>query len=130
MLNNPKYPNLELIEYQFKQLLSKDKDWRNKVDDIKSKNKFLQPSFDVIVFAQIWGSICTAFDVCDDGMTVLSGQSMTKAYTVIIKETLTETYGIFVDGKPCYMVDNPSDKFYEDLSKRNMKGLSQAKKFY
>lgn len=132
-MGNPTYPNLELIEYQFKALLEKSEDWRNKVDEKKKKGEFpqfLQPSFDVIVFSQIWGSACTAFDLCKDGTASISGQSMTKEYTVVIKETLTDTYGIFVGGKPCYMVDNPKDEFYKDLSTRNMKSLSQAKKFY
>lgn len=133
MLDNPVYPNLELIEYQFRQALGKSEDWKNKVDEMRKKSEFpqfLQPSFDVIVFSQIWGSTCTAFDVCEDGTASIGGQAITRTYTVVIKETLTETYGIFVGGKPCYMVDNPNDEFYKDLSERNMKSLSQAKKFY
>lgn len=31
MLNNPKYPNLELIEYKFKQYLNENKEWKEKV---------------------------------------------------------------------------------------------------
>lgn len=130
MFSNPKYPNLELIEYQFKQELSKNKEWKDKVSEMKKQDKYLSVDFDVIVFSQIWGSTITAFDVHEDGTPTLGGQAMTKAYTVVIKETLTETYGIFVDGKPCYLVNNANDAFYSDLSKRNLKSLSQAKKCY
>lgn len=130
MLSNQKYPNLELIEYQFKQELSKNKEWQDKVVDMKKQNKYLSVDFDVIVFSQIWGSTNTAFDVCEDGTPTIVGQAMTRAYTVVIKETLTETYGIFVDSKPCYMVDNANDEFYNDLAERNLKSLSQARKCY
>lgn len=133
MFDKPTYPNLELIEYQFRQALGKSEDWKNKVDEIRKRSEFpqfIQPGFDVVVFSQTWGSTCTAFDRCKDGTAAVGGNAMTRAYTVVIKETLTETYGIFVDGRPCYMVDNPSGEFYRDLSERNMKSFSQAKKFY
>lgn len=133
MLSNPKYPNLELIEYKFKQHLNANEDWKEKFNKLKEKSEFprlLQPEFDVIVFSQIWGSTCTAFDVCKDGTPTMDGQSMTKAYTVVIKETLTDTFGVFVDDKPCYVVDNATEEFYKDLSERNMKSLSMARKSY
>ena len=133
MLNNPKYPNLELIEYKFKQYLNENKEWKEKVKKIKEKSEFpqfLQPDFDVIVFSQIWGSTYTAFDICKDGSPAMGGQAMTRAYTVVIKETLTNTFGVFVDDKPCYVVDNATDEFYKDLSERNVKSLSMARKNY
>lgn len=133
MLSNPKYPNLELIEYKFKQHLNECEEWKNKIKEIKAKSDFpqlLSPDFDVIVFSQIWGSTCTAFDVCEDGTATMAGQAMTRAYTVVIKETLTDTFGVFIDDKPCYVVDNATDEFYKDLSERNMKSLSMARKSY
>lgn len=39
---------------------------------------------------------------------------------------LTDTFGVFVDDKPCYVVDNATDEFYKDLNERNLKSLSQA----
>ena len=125
-----KYPNLELIEYKFRQLLNRDEEWKKKVRDAREKNRHIYPDYEAIVFPQIWGSTNTAFDVCKDGSPAIGGCAMTKAYTVVVKETLTETYGIFVDGEACYMVDNPSDEFYKDLSERNMKSLSEAKDVY
>lgn len=130
MLGNPKYPNLELMEYQFKQLLNADKDWKEKIEKQKEKNKHVFLDFDVIVFSQIWGSTNTAFDICKDGSPTVGGSAMTKAYTVVIKETLTETYGVFIDNRPCYTVSNPTDEFYKDLSERKMKSLSRAKGSY
>nr|DAK01111.1 MAG TPA: hypothetical protein [Caudoviricetes sp.] len=130
MSYNVKYPNLELLVYQFKQMLNQDEKWVEKIKEIKKKNPYTFPEFDIIVFPQIWGSTSTAFDICEDGSPAIGGCAMTKAYTVVIEETLTETYGVFVDDKPCYMVDNPSDEFYRNLSERNMKSLSAAKKSY
>ena len=129
-LYNVKYPNLELLIYQFKQMLEQDEKWVERIKESKKKNPYMFPEFDVIVFPQLWGSTSTAFDICKDGSPAIGGCAMTKAYTVVIEETLTETYGVFVDNKPCYMVDNPSDEFYQNLSERNMKSLSAAKKSY
>lgn len=125
-----KYPNLELIEYKFKQMLFDDEEWKKKAKKLRDTNKYLYPDFDVIVFSQIWGSTCTAFDVCEDGSAAMGGQAMTKAYTVVIKETITETYGVFINDKPCYKVTDAKDEFYSDLAERNMKSLSLARKFY
>lgn len=130
MLSNPKYPNLELMEYQFKQVLSTDKNWKEKVSKLKEKNKYLCIDFDIIVFSQIWGSTNTAFDVCKNGMPVIGGQAMTRAYTVVIKESMTGIYGVFIDNTLCYIVNNATDEFYKDLSERNMKSFSEASRFY
>ena len=129
-LYNVKYPNLELIEYKFRQILNDDEEWKKKVMEAREKNRYICPDYEAIVFPQVWGSTNTAFDVCEDGSPVIGGCAMTKAYTVVVKETLTETYGVFVDDKACYIVDNPSNEFYKDLSERNMKSLSEAKKAY
>lgn len=130
MSNYPAYPNLELIEYQFRQALNKHKEWKDKVEKWKKKDRHRSIGFDVTVFSQVWANTGTAFDICEDGTPAVSGQAFTKAYTVVIEETLTETYGVFVDGKPCYIVDEANDEFYKDFSERNLKSLSQAKKFY
>ncbi len=129
-LYNVKYPNLELLVYQFKQVLNQDGEWVGKIKAAREERRHVFPEFDVTVFPQIWGSTSTAFDVCEDGSLALGGSAMTKAYTVVVKETLTETYGVFVDDRLCYIVDNPSSEFYKDLSDRNMKRLSEAKKAY
>ena len=131
MIGNPKYPNLELIEYKFKQYLYTDDEWKEKVKKLKEGSKFprfLQLDFDVNVFSQTWGSTNTAFDICKDGSPAIGGSAMTKAYTVVIREDLTETYGVFVDEKLCYVVSNATEEFYKDLSERSMESLSTARK--
>ncbi len=129
-LSNPNYPNLELIEYQFLQLLNKDDVWKQKVRALQTENRFLKPDFSVTVFSQIWGSTCTAFDVMPDGSPTMGGAAMTREYTVVIEETLTKTFGVFVGGRPCYMVSDAPDEFYADLAEKNMASLGRARKRY
>ena len=125
---NPKYPNLELLEHIFKEYLQRDNEWKTKWDAIKSVRKVLE--IDVEVFPQVWGSTCTAFDILPDGSAAIGGCAMTKAYTVVFVEHLTETYGVFVDGKPCYMVKDANEAFYNDLASRNIASLKMAKERY
>lgn len=42
----------------------------------------------------------------------------------------TDTYCVFFGDRPCYKVDNPSNEFYEDMTKRQMASLSRAKNRY
>lgn len=124
------YPNLELMEYMFKQTLASDDEWKKKFEEIKKERKYALLEIDVKVFPQIWGSTCTAFDVMKDGSPTMGGCAMTKAYTAVFHEHLTDTYVVFVDGKPCYKVDNAPPVFYEDLESCKMKSLSAANKYY
>lgn len=129
-LMNPKYPNLELIEYKFMQMLSKDEEWKKKVDELKSQNRYLRPDFSVTVFSQMWGSTCTAFDVMPDGSSAIGGCAMTREYTTVIEETLTNTFCVFIGDRPCYKVSDAPDEFYTDLAEKSMASLSVAKKRY
>lgn len=129
-LTNISVPNLELIVYRFREALLKDDEFREKVRILRENNKYLFIDFDVKVFSQIWGSTNTAFDVNDNGQATVGGCAMTKAYTVIVKETLTSTYGVFVDNKPCYIVTEPTQKFFDDLNNCNMASRSEAKRLY
>lgn len=124
------YPNLELMEYIFKQTLASDEEWKKKFEEIKKEKKYAFLDIDVKVFPQIWGSTCTAFDVMKDGSPAIGGCAMTKAYTAVFHERLTDTYAVFVDDKPCYKVDDAPPVFFEDLKNCNMKSLSEAKKCY
>lgn len=131
---NTKYPNLELMEYKFRQILNKNEKWISKIRAYKEKNpstaRYVLPEFDITVFSQVWGSTITAYDVCPDGSPAIGGCAMTKAYTVVIEEKLTRTFGVFVDDQFCYIVLDPSDAFYEDLKNHDIASISRAKKSY
>ena len=125
-------PNLELLEYQATLDAKKNK---NLMDTLKKhyekqgfKNVFI--NLDVEVFPQTWGSTCTAFDVCSDGSPAIGGCAMTKAYTCVFHEPISNTYFVFVDGRICYQVDNATPKFLKDLKNRNLEPLSMAREVY
>lgn len=129
-LSNPKYPNLELIEYKFLQGLHGDEKWKKRVMELQALDRNLRPEFTVTVFPQMWGSTNTAFDVMPDGSPAMGGCVMTTAYTTVIQETLTGTYGVFIGNKLCYVVSDATKEFYNDLAERSMACLSVARKRY
>lgn len=126
----PSLPNLNDMCFFMINYLLKNKKSQDKLNSIKEKCKFVNLDFDITMFPQIWGSTCTAFDILPNGEPVWGGSAMTKAYTVIIHEFTTDTYGVFIDDKPCYIVTDPTEMFYEDLKNKNMKSLSNSLKYY
>lgn len=51
---------------------------------------------------------------------------MTKEYTIIIHEIVTDMYMIFFGNRPAYIVYDPKEAFYEDLKNRNMASKSES----
>lgn len=127
---NPTPPNLELLLYKAQQLLSHDGEFIAALKKQKETHKYVSVDFDVIVFSQMWGNTCTGFDVCQDGSPAIGGCAMTKEYTTVVHELVTDCYCVFFGDKACYKVTNANENFYEDLSKRSMASLSEAKKRY
>lgn len=127
---NARYPNLELLEYKARVALSNDDEFMKIIDEKRKNRKYVFVEMDAMVFPQTWGSTCTGFDVTEDRSPALGGCAMTKEYTTVFHELLTDTYIIFFGEKICYKVANANTEFYEDLQKRRMASLSEAKKRY
>ena len=127
---HPQYPNLELIEYKAKQFLFGSEEFAEKLSKIRETNKYAAPDFDATVFPQWWGSTCTGFDVMPDGSPAFGGCAMTKEYTTVIHELLTDTYFVFFGDRPCYSVTNANKDFIKDLKGCQMASLSESKKRY
>lgn len=127
---NARYPNLELLEYKAIRHLSRDKEFVRILDEKKRNNKYTHVEIEAVMFPQIWGSTCTGFDVTENGSPTLGGCAMTKEYTTVLHELVTDTYIIFFGEKMCYEVTNANAEFYEDLQKRRMASLSEAKRRY
>ncbi len=127
---NARYPNLELLEYKARAALSRDEEFLKIFEEKKKNKKYVYAEIDAVVFPQIWGSTCTGFDVTEDGSPAWGGCAMTKEYTTVLHELLTDTYIIFFGEKMCYKVTNANAEFYEDLQKRQMASLSEAKRRY
>ena len=108
-----KYPCLPLIQERF---------W-NKIKDsalyYTEGEKRIYPEFDVIVFSQIWGSTALGFDG-------IGGQAMTSAYTTVIQEEIMGVYGVFFGNSLAYIIENPSDEFFEDIKRFNMKPVNKC----
>lgn len=129
-LYNAALPNLELLLYKAQQLLAHDEEFLKTFKEQKDKLNHLSVDFDVIVFSQVWGNTCTGFDVTSDGSPAIGGCAMTKEYTTVIHETVTDCYCVFFGDRPCYKVTNANQNFHEDLMKRQMASLSEAKERY
>lgn len=127
---NTRYPNLELLEYKARAELSSDEEFLKIFEEMKKNTKYVYAEIDAVMFPQIWGSTCTGFDVNEDGSPAWGGCAMTKEYTTVLHELLTDTYIIFFGEKMCYKVTNANAEFYEDLQKRQMASLSEAKRRY
>lgn len=127
----PSYPNLELMEYKAFIAFKDNEELLKKFEEAKEKRRrFAGFDFVAEVFTQMWGSTCTAFDVCEDGSPAIGGCAMTEAYTVVIHERLTDTYFVFVNNKLCYYVENANQTFLDDLKEHRIKPLSEAKNVY
>ena len=127
---NARYPNLELLEYKARVALSKDEEFLKNFEAKRKDNKYVYSEIAAVVFPQIWGSTCTGFDVTEDGSPTLGGCAMTKEYTTVLHELATDIYIIFFGEKMCYKVTNANVEFFEDLKKRHMASLSEAKRRY
>lgn len=121
-----KYPNLESLEHQMDLALSKNTEFLKKLQLIdKSKCEI-----EVTVFPQLWGNTCTGFDITENGKSIISQSIITKEYTSVFHELLTNTWCIFFGNKLCYIITDPNEKFYKDLSEKHMASLSEAKQKY
>lgn len=129
-LYNAAVPNLELLLYKAQQLLAHDEEFIKALQKLKDELNHLTVDFDVIVFSQVWGNTCTGFDITPDGSPTIGGCAMTKEYTTVIHETVTDCYCVFFGDRPCYKVTNANQNFHEDLMKRQMASLSEAKERY
>lgn len=127
---NARYPNLELLEYKARVALSSDEEFMKIFEERKKNKKYVYAEIDAVMFPQIWSSTCTGFDVTEDGSPAWGGSAMTKEYTTVLHELITDTYIIFFGEKICYKVTNANAEFYEDLQKRRMASLSEAKRRY
>lgn len=127
----PKYPNLELLEFKARQILAKDEAFTEKMQAAQKQQKFISLYLDAQVFPQIWGSTCMGFDVMADGSPAIGGCAMTKAYTTVFHDaSISDMYIVFFGDKPCYSVTNATQEFLEDLRNRNLAPFSRARLRY
>ena len=122
------YPNFELIEYIFKDSIKKK-------TNIFENVKFSKIKFDT--FLQTWADTATGFNY----EPYCAGQAFTDEYTTVIElngyvlsdeverrfiVSENSVYGVFFGNRIAYLCINPSDRFFEDLQKRNMLSQKEA----
>lgn len=119
------YPNLESIELICLKQLNEDETFLK----LKNDSKFFIPDITAQVFPQIWGSTNTAFDITANGHAAIGGCAMTTAYTVVMYESQSNIYFVFVNNKFCYKIKDPNEVFFEDLKNQNLTSLSKYEKY-
>lgn len=92
-----------------------------KVNDIMQRHKEVG-IFEVYVFEQTWGSTALGFDG-------IGGSALTTAWTHVVM-TSDGKYHVFFNGRHAYSIENPTEKFKEDLEKRFMVSIKEAKEQY
>ena len=121
----PVYPNLELIEYIFKEKVAQNHPELLPIEDA---------NISADVFLQTWPNTAGGFD-----QGGFSGQAFTTQYTTVMTEVFsihegndvkyTFAFGVFFGNKMAYMLTNPNESFYEDLEKREIKSIKNATKY-
>ena len=117
MFANQTIPNLEAIVAESRRIFS-------------SGNGESYTGIELRVFPQTWPNTCGGFDIMPDGSPAIGGCAMTEEYTTVVHECISNRYIIWFGERPCYLVEEPSDEFLEDLSRNHMASLSEAKEKY
>lgn len=117
---------MDIPEINIQKILTECKSTLPKLKTYTGKD----PVFNMMAFPQTWGSTCTAFDETPEGFPVISGDAITEAYTVVVFEKRSNIYFVYIENRPCYIVENPNKMFLIDLKDHRLKSLHDAKKAY
>jgi len=109
------YPDLNKIQ----ELFTKEIDNEGLLDGVK------WPSFDMVMFSQVWGDTSLGFDK----NVTFAGQALTKEYTVVIWEEHTRLYGVFFGEQLAYLVEKPNEHFFDDLHSHNMASQRGSRRY-
>lgn len=83
---------------------------------------------DIKMFKQTWSSTALGFDIGN----IISGQAFTTAWTIVVQALVgdKELWFVFFNGRIAYVVNNPTDEFFEDLKTEKMVYCSEAQERY
>lgn len=119
------YPNLELLNYQAKLVISQKAE-----DKVDVDNLAYHTNLEAKVFIQKWGTTSTGFDIMEDSTASWGGQAITLAYTTVMYSQAYKMYVVFYNNKLAYAVVDPTEQFLEDLQKGRLAPLSKALEVY
>ena len=98
-------PCLPLIQERF---------WNEIKDDLTKGDKKYFPEFEMTMFLQTWGSTALGF-------SNIGGQTITNAYTTVVREIYSNWCGVFFGDGLAYKIKNPNQKFNEDVYNHDMR---------
>lgn len=116
------YEGFSIYDYE-------DRDWEaygkgDKEATKKKSRKHTDYDMQVVnMFPQTWGSTALGFGG-------IGGAAMTTAYTIILSSNLNGEYLVYFGPQFAYKIIQPSDAFFEDITKGSMCAVSSAKKRY
>lgn len=106
-------PNLPLVQEKF----------YNAIKEELTKEQAKYPDFEVMaVFLQTWGDTTLGFGGW-------GGQSMTAAYTTVIRNNDLGYVAVFFGNAMAYIVRHPNDKFWEDMRRGKMGAVGERHKY-
>lgn len=122
------YPDLSYLERLF---------WSNIINKHPEfEHKIISCDIRADLFLQTWPNTAGGFS--EPGM--FSGQMFVSEYTTVMQADITIKedekpkksiyYGVFFGNEPAYLVENPTDIFFEDLKYRKIKSKYEASKAY
>ena len=111
----PEYPNIQLLDYIFRENIEKCFGPLNKFQDI-----------DVYVFPQTWPNTGGGF--AQPG--VVYGQSFIKEYTTVLFDLSLNIAMVAFGNRPAYFIENPNQEFVDDFNRKLMKTKYEAQKHY
>lgn len=95
-------------------------DLESLVKDFESRLQVEEPMVEVeSVFKELWSTT----DLCFEGPGL---REITKAYTVVLVELKTLTYGVYVDGRLANIIEKPERVFFDDLKAHNMQAIRKG----
>lgn len=83
----------------------------------KAKRRPYVDEIDIRMFSQTWGSTALGFGG-------IGGAAMTDAYTVVVR--YSRPAAVYFAGRFAYLIENPNEKFDEDLRRGVMESCNKA----
>lgn len=83
----------------------------------KFKPEARYPNVELRMFPQVWSSTALGFGG-------IGGQAFTSAYTVVVVDDVYNCCAVFYGEQLAYLIENPSQKFYDDVGNGNMAEVS------
>jgi len=106
-----------------------DRDWehyRKTKEDRRITKKGKHTEYNISVYAmfpQTWASTALGFGG-------IGGAAITSAYTTILESDQGGGFCVYFGGKFAYRIQQPNEKFYEDIARRNMSEVRGAGEKY